>query len=294
MKPPAFEYCVPETIEEALEVLEEHGDEAKLLAGGQSLVPLLNLRVIRPSVLIDLNRIDGLARLENGAGPVRIGAMVRQRALELDGDVHDSLPLLHEALGSVAHIPIRTRGTLGGSVVHADPAAEIPAVTLALRATMHVAGRGGTRAIPASEFYLGPFMTGLSPTELLVSVEFPPQAPGAGWAFVEVARVHGAFALVGVATLLHAGRDGALDDVRLALCGVGGTPVEISGLEDVALGGRPSERLFERVAEHVRATIEPFSDNQAGAAYRREVAGAMSARALRLAATRAGLEIAAA
>lgn len=293
MKPPAFEYCAPETLEEAFEVLEQYGDEAKLLAGGQSLVPLLNLRVIRPSVLVDLNRIEELSRLENGGGPVRIGAMVRQRQVELDGDVHDGLALLHEALGFVAHIPIRTRGTLGGSVVHADPAAEIPAVTLALRATMHVAGRGGTRSIPASEFYVGPFMTDLSPTELVVSIEFPPQPPGAGWAFVEVARVHGAFALVGVAALLHADDDGALDDVRLALCGVGGTPVEIDGLDDIALGMRSSEALFERVAAHVRKTIQPFSDNQAGASYRREVAGVISVRALRLAASRAGLEISA-
>jgi carbon-monoxide dehydrogenase medium subunit len=291
VKPPAFEYCAPETVEDVLELLEEYGDEAKVLAGGQSLVPLLNLRVIRPSVLVDLNGVAGLSRLENGAGAMRIGATVRQRALELDGDVAQGLPLLREAIGLVAHIPIRTRGTLGGSVVHADPAAEIPAVTVALRATMHVAGRKGTRAVPASEFYRGPFTTGLAPAELLVSVEFPPQPPDAGWAFVEVARVHGAFALVGVAALLHAGSDGALDDVRLALCGVGGTPVEILGLDDVVLGEQASERLLARVARHVRATIEPFSDNQAGAGYRREVAGAVSARALRLAAARAGLEV---
>lgn len=293
MKPPSFAYCAPATVEEVLDVLEEHGDEAKVLAGGQSLVPLLNFRVIRPSVLVDLSGVDGLSRLENGAGPMRIGATVRQRALELDGDIRERLPLLHEAIGFVAHIPIRTRGTLGGSVVHADPAAEIPAVTIALRATMHIAGRDGTRAVPASEFYLGPFMTALSPTELLVSVGFPPQPPGAGWAFVEVARVHGAFALVGVAALLHAGSDGTLDDVRLALCGVGGTPVEIGGLDQVALGEPPSERLLDRVAQHVQRTIEPFGDNQAGAEYRREVAGSLAARALRLAAGRAGLEVAA-
>lgn len=293
MKPPRFEYCDPTTVDEVLGVLAEAGDEAKLLAGGQSLVPLLNLRVVRPSVVVDVNRVEGLSEIDGGDGGIRIGAAVRQRTVELDAGVRERLPLLVESLGLVAHVPIRTRGTVGGSVAHADPAAEIPAVTLALGATMHVAGPGGTRSIPASEFYEGPFTTGVSPSDLLVAVEFPPQPAGAGWAFVEIARLHGAFAIVGVAVLLEAGSDGALEGGGLALCGVGGTPVELAGLDELVRGERVSELLVDHVARRVRETIEPFGDGQAGAEYRREVAGVLTARALRLAGSRAGLEVAA-
>ncbi|HXF98511.1 MAG TPA: xanthine dehydrogenase family protein subunit M [Gaiellaceae bacterium] len=290
MKPAAFRYCRPATVEEALEALAEHGEEAKVLAGGQSLVPLLNLRVIRPGVIVDVNGVDGLDQVVHENGAVRIGAMARQRRLELDGGVENRLPLLHEALGFVAHIPIRTRGTVGGSVAHADPAAEIPAVTVALGATMHVRGQDDARAIPASDFYIGPFTTAISPTELLVAIELPALPQGAGWAFLEVARVHGAFALVGVAALLHAADDGTLADARLALCGVGGTPVAIPGVREIAAGEAPTEELFETLAEHVRKTIDPFTDTQASAEYRREVAGALVVRALRLASHRAGAE----
>lgn len=293
MKPPRLAYCDPATVEETVEVLADAGDEAKLLAGGQSLVPLLNLRVIRPSVLVDLNRVEGLSEIDHGERGIRIGATVRQRTLELDPALCEKLPLLVEAVGLVAHVPIRTRGTVGGSVAHADPAAEIPAVTLAMQATMHVVGPSGPRAIPASEFYLGPFTTRVEPSDLLVAVEFPPQPAGAGWAFLEIARLHGAFALVGVAVLLHTGADGTLDDVRLALCGVGGTPVEIGDLDEIVSGERPSAALIEHLARRVRDTIEPFADTQAGADYRKKVAGVLTSRALRLAASRAGLEVAA-
>lgn len=293
MKPPRFAYCDPTTVEETLGVLAEAGDDAKLLAGGQSLVPLLNLRVVRPSVLVDLNRVEELSGIDAGAAEIRIGATARQRSVELDAGVRERLPLLVESIGLVAHVPIRTRGTVGGSVVHADPAAEIPAVTLALGATMHVAGPAGRRLVPASEFYLGPFTTGVSPLELLVAVEFPAQPAGSGWSFVEVARLHGAFAIAGVAALLVAGADGTLDTARLALCGVGGTPVELPGLDEVVRGERLSERLVDDVARRVRETIEPYADGQASGAYRREVAGVLTGRALRLAASRAGLEVAA-
>lgn len=292
MKPPPFRYCDPVTVDEALGVLAESGDDAKLLAGGQSLMPLLNLRVIRPSVLVDLNAVAGLSEVGEGEHGIRIGATARQRTLELDPDVRERLPLLAEALGLVAHIPIRTRGTIGGSLAHADPAAELPPVSIVLDATMHVRGPDGTRTIPASEFYVGPFTTGLSPSELLVAVEVRPQPAGAGWAFLEVARLHGAFAVVGVAALAHA-EDGAFGDARIALCGVGGTPVEVAGLAEIVRGERPSDRLVAEAARRVRETIEPFGDGQAGAEYRREVAGVLAARALRLAATRAGLEMAA-
>jgi len=294
MKPAPLAYCDPTTVDEAVAVLADAGDEAKLLAGGQSLMPLLNLRIVRPSVLVDLNRIEQLSEIDaREIGGIRIGATVRQRTLELDATMRERLPLLVEAVRLVAHVPIRTRGTVGGSVAHADPAAEIPAVTLVLGATMHVVGPTGPRTIPATDFYLGPFTTGVDPSDLLVAVEFPPQPPGAGWAFLEIARLHGAFALVGVAALIHAGADGTLEDARLALCGVGGTPVEIEGLDELVRGQRPSASLIEQVARRVRETIEPFTDTQAGAGYRREVAGVLTARALHLAALRAGLEVAA-
>lgn len=293
MKPPPFDYSAPTSVEEVLDLLAEAGDDGKVLAGGQSLVPLLNFRVVRPSLLVDLNGVEGLSTLDWGPDGVRIGATVRQRAIELDSRLHEQVPLLVEAVAHVAHIPIRTRGTIGGSIAHADPAAEIPAVTLVLGATMHVVSGEGAMAVPASDFYLGPFTTSIPSTGFLVAVEFSPQPPGAGWAFVEIARIHGAFALVGVATLLHAEADGSIDDARLALCGIGGTPLEIEGLDDIMLGERPSAALFAHVARHVRDTIEPFSDTQSGAEYRRELAGVLTARGLTRAAERAGLEVAA-
>lgn len=289
MKPPAFDYYAPRTIDEALALLGRAPDDTKLLAGGQSLVPLLNMRLARPAVVIDLNRVDGLAGIELAAGGrLRLGAMVRQRTLEVDPLIRARAPLLAEAAGYIAHLQIRTRGTVGGSLVHGDPAAELPAVLTALEARLNLrrAG-GGARSLSAAEFFIGPLVTAAGPDELLVDIEFSPPPAGTGSAFVEVARVHGAFALAGAAALLHLDAAGRIDLARLALCGVEEAPAAPAWLGEMLLGQRPGRELFGRVADRLRASVEPLADLHAGADYRRALAGVLAARALQTAHLRA-------
>ncbi|MFQ5680409.1 MAG: FAD binding domain-containing protein, partial [Gemmatimonadota bacterium] len=217
MKPPPFEYFAPDTPEEALGLLVEHGYDAKPLAGGQSLIPMLNFRLASPAVLVDLNRIGSLAGIEPGEdGGLWIRAMTRQREAERSPLVAERAPLLAEAMSHVAHPQIRNRGTVGGSAAHADPAAELPAVLLALKARLRIRGAEGERVLPAAEFFAGLFTTALGPEELLVAVEIPPPAPGWGWAFEEVARRHGDYALVGVAAGVRIGEAGRCEEARLA------------------------------------------------------------------------------
>ena len=202
MKPAPFVYHRPDTLEDALALLAEHGEEAKPLAGGQSLVPAMNFRLAQPSVLIDLNRIATLAGIEPVDGGLRIGGMTRHRALEHSPVVARLAPLVAETMPFIAHPPIRTRGTLGGSLAHADPAAELPAVMLALGASIGVRSQAAARSVPATAFFLGLFTTSLAPDELLVDVTIPPMAPGSGWAMDEVSRRHGDFALAGAAAVV--------------------------------------------------------------------------------------------
>lgn len=292
MKPAPFAYRAPRTVEEALATLAEAPGETILLAGGQSLVPLLNMRLARPAVIVDLNRVAGLDGIEVANGTIRIGAMVRQRRLELDPLIREQLPLLTEAAGYIAHLPIRTRGTVGGSLAHADPAAELPAVVTALRARMLVRNADGTTESLASEkFFLGPLTTAIGAGRMLVAIEIDPPPAGTGWAFLEVARVHGAFALVGAAALVHADAAGRVDLVRLALGGVGGTPFAPAGLEKMLIGERLTKSLLAQVAKHVRESLDPTGDAHADAQYRREVAGTLAAKALAAAAGRTGLEV---
>src|SRR5262245_8811021 len=287
MKPPRFEYVAPGTVEEALALVHEAGGDARFLAGGQSLVPLLNMRFARPSRLVDLNPVAALRTIQWTNGDVRIGAMVRQHELESDVTLGQRIPLLAEAATYIAHLAIRMRGTIGGSLAHADPAAELPATAIALRARMVVrSAAGGKRTVPAVDFFLGPFTTALAEGELLEAVEITAPSPGTGWAFLEVARVHGAFALAGAAALV-AQRDGAVADARLALCGVGATPHEPAWIADALIGEQPTEAMLEEVAGRVRREVEPFGDGHAGPEYRRRVAGVLARRALSLAATRA-------
>ncbi len=276
MKPPPLAYAAPERIDEALGLL--GGEEARPLAGGQSLVPLLNMRFARPSLLVDLRRVAGLDAIEWANGHVRIGAMVRQRVLETDERIRERVPLLTEAVGYVAHLAIRTRGTVGGSLAHADPAAELPAAAAALGARFLVRGTAGTRTVEAPAFFLGPFTTAIGPGELLEAVEVPVPPPGTGFAFVETARVHGAFALAGVAALLGLGRDGRIAHARVALCGVGGAPY-VPPL-DVA-GEAPGEALFRQAARRACEELEEHDG------YRRQLAEVLTRRALALAAERA-------
>jgi aerobic carbon-monoxide dehydrogenase medium subunit len=286
VKPAAFEYHAPRTVNEAVALLAAHGDEAKLLAGGQSLVPLMNMRLARPGVIIDLNRTRGLDGLREQRGVLRIGAMVRQRAAERSPLVASRCPLLRDALTWVGHPQIRNRGTIGGSVAHADPAAEVPAVLAALGGEVTVRGPKGERTIPAADLFVTYLTTAIAATELLTEVRIPAMPRGAGWSWMEIARRHGDFALAGVGVVL-ALRGREISDARIGLTGVGPTPVRARAAEERLVGARPSDALWQEAADAVRAAVEPDGDIHASADYRRHVSGVLTLRALREALGRA-------
>ena len=250
MKPAAFDYRAPKTVDEALALLRQHGAQAKLLAGGQSLVPVLNFRLATPALLVDLNRIPALAGIREEDRALVIGAMTRNREIEKSGLVRNRNPLLHAAMPYIAHAQIRNRGTIGGSLAHADPAAELPAVCVACEAEMLICGPRGERRVPAAEFFQGLFTTALEPDELLTAVRFPAWPTGRKFAFLEVSRRHGDFAIVGVAAVVDSG-----------------VPrVVVFGAED-------GPRLFS-------GQINPRSDHHASADYRRELVEVLTRRAL--------------
>jgi carbon-monoxide dehydrogenase medium subunit len=280
VKPPPFRYYAAASLEEALSLLAEHGDEAKILAGGQSLVPLLSLRLASPSVLIDLGRVETLKRVELDGDSVVVGAMVSERAAERSALVTERVPLLAAALPLIGHPAIRTRGTVGGSIAHADPSAEIPTVALALDAeVVAVSAARGARHIPAGELFEGFFTTSIGEDEILTEVRFPAAAPGAGTAFEEVARRHGDFALVGAAVSV-ATADGAVADARIALMGVAGTPVRATEAEQALVGAPATTETFTNAGELAAADLEPASDIHGTAAYRRHLARVVVRRAL--------------
>lgn len=282
MKPPQFDYACPKTLPEALETLGQAPDDTKLLAGGQSLVPMLNMRLVRPQLLLDLNRVPELQTLSEGPeGSLQLGAMVRQRRLETDPVVLRRAPLLAEAAGHVAYLQIRMRGTLGGSLAHADPTAELPAALHALRSTLTVQPAGKpARQLAADQFFVGAMTTALEPDEILTAITIPALPPGTGWAFDEITITHGSSALVGVAALLHVDERGRIDLARLALCGVDGTPYAPAWLDAMLLGELANQALFERVADRVRTTLAPAPDRNLSAESRRVMAAALVGRAL--------------
>ena len=225
MKPAPFSYIAPTSLEEALAALDQHGYDAKLLAGGQSLIPVMNFRLAQPAVIVDLNGVSELGHLlRNEAGGLRLGAMVRQRMLELDETIAALAPLLHEAMPHVAHTQIRNRGTLGGSLAHADPAGELPVITVALEARFCLRRLGGERWVSAEDFYQGLFMTALEPEEILVEVAIPPLPAQTGYAFLEVARRHGDYAQAGVAALVTVDGEGVCRQARLDYLNMGEIP----------------------------------------------------------------------
>jgi len=294
VKPPPFDYSAPRSVAEALELLQQAPDDTSVLAGGQSLVPVLNMRLAQPRALVDLNRVEGLDGIETTPeGRIRFGSMVRQRRLESEPLVRDRLPLLTDAADHIAHLAIRTRGTVGGSLAHADPSAELPAAVSALDGRMLVRGPDGDRTIPAGDFFLGPLTTAIEPGELLVAVELEPPPPGSGSAFLEVARTHGAFALAAAAAVLHLDHGGRIDHARVALAGVGGVPYVPAWLDEVTAGEAPDGALLRRVGERVADEVEPFDDVHATAKYRKRVAGVLTSRALAAAAYSAGERVAA-
>jgi aerobic carbon-monoxide dehydrogenase medium subunit len=280
MKLPQFEYEAPATLSEALDLLAEHEDDSSVLAGGQSLIPLLALRLAYPAVLIDINGINELSGVSAANGSVTIGAMTREYMAEASATVADAVPLLAVALPLIGHEAIRNRGTIGGSLAHADPAAELPAVARALDAELVVRGPSGERVVPAAEWFEGYLTTARQPDELLTEVRWPAAGPGTGVSFLEVARRHGDFAMVGLATSVTLS-DGAITDARLAFAGVSDVPARAAGAEELLVGQRPSAELFDEAARRAVGDIDPPSDLHGSAEYRKKVAAALVRRGLR-------------
>jgi carbon-monoxide dehydrogenase medium subunit len=271
VKPPPFEYVAVASLEEALAALAEHGDEAKILAGGQSLIPLMSLRLAHPTVLVDVNRATEMATIERHNGSLRIGATVRHRTAERSDEVRQAVPLISEAMPLIGHTAIRNRGTIGGSLAHADPAAELPAVALALGATFTATSKArGERTIAADDFFGGYFTTALEPDEILTSIDFPVLPPGSGVAVEEVARRHGDFAMVGAIVATPPG------DARIALINVAEKPVRAAAAEEALNSGAD----LDEVAALVSRDLEPSADLHASVAYRKKVAGVCVKRAL--------------
>ena len=281
MKPAAFEYFAPATVDEALALLHEHGDEAKILAGGQSLMPLMNLRLARPKVIVDINRISGLDGIAASAdGGLAIGALARQRAVEKSALVRERHPLLVAGMPLIGHFQIRNRGTIGGSIVHADPAAELPALSLLLDCDFLLARKDGARVIAASDFYLGYLTTAIEPGELLTEIRLPKWRAGTAWGIDEIARRKGDFALVGVAVRAELNGGGILQDVAIVMFGVGGKPQRIESAEAI-LKGRPIEPgVLRALSQAIADELEPDSDIHASSAYRKEVGGVLARRVL--------------
>jgi carbon-monoxide dehydrogenase medium subunit len=280
MKPPKFDYHAPATVEQALELLGRYGGDAKVLAGGQSLMPLLNFRLSRPAALVDLNRIPSLAYVREQDGQVRFGAMTRQRTIEFSPVVRERVPLLGEATRWVGHLPIRTRGTIGGSIAHADPAAESPAVLTALEGEVVARGPKGERVVKAKDLFQTYLATNLTPDEILVEVRMPAMPAGAGYAFEEFARRHGDFAIVGIAAVVV--KDGARCALaRLATAGAGPVPVRLRAAEEILERDGLSDAAIEAASRRASELVSPDSDIHASADYRRHLTGVLTKRALK-------------
>jgi carbon-monoxide dehydrogenase medium subunit len=282
VKLPEFDYQVPATVAEAIGLLAQHQDEASLLAGGQSLIPLLAMRLARPAVVIDINGLNDLSGVCVTDGLVTIGALTREYMAEESEIVAETVPLLAAALPLIGHEAIRSRGTLGGSLAHADPAAELPAVARALDAEFVVRSESGERVIPAAEWFEGYLTTSRRPEEILVELRFPVAKPGTGVAFQEVARRHGDFAMVGLAASLTL-TDGTITDARLAFSGVADVPVRAVEAAGLLVGERPSAELFADAARRAAEQLDPPADLHGSSEYRKKVAAALVRRGLQAA-----------
>ena len=288
MKPAPFKYIAATSLEHALALKGEHGDDAKFLAGGQSLMPTMSFRLAQPAILIDLNRIEGLGAIRPcDAGGARIGALTRYRTLERDAGFARMFPLIAEALPHIAHPQIRNRGTIGGNLSHADPASELPAIMVALGARFRIQAAKQERWVEASDFFLGALTTDLQPDEMLVEVELPLSKPRTGSCFMEIARRRGDFAIVGVAAMMTLDEQEECTHVRLTFCGVGETPIDASSAADPLVGRAPTEAAICDVAASVQAMIDPGGSVHATADYQRHVAGVLTERALQTAYQRA-------
>ncbi len=291
MKPAPFRYFAPTTLDGALELLAEHGDAAKLLAGGQSLTPMMNFRLVSPAVLIDLNAIPELAFLDGREDRLVIGAMTRQRRLERDPLIARAAPLIAQAMPLVAHPQIRNRGTIGGSLAHADPAAELPAIMVALDARLKLVSRGNERQVCAKDFFLGIFTTALAPTEILSQITLPPLPPRTGYSFQEVSRRHGDFALAGVAAVVTLDESAVCSAASIVCLGLGAQPMAASAAAQQIVGTCPTAETIRAAADAVDAEIEPGTDIHASADFRRHLARVLTRRALQAAVSDASSKV---
>jgi carbon-monoxide dehydrogenase medium subunit len=289
MKPPPFDYYNPRTLEEALSHLAEHGYDAKILAGGQSLVPMLNFRLAQPAVLVDLNNIPDMGYIQaDQTGGVRLGAMVRHAQVERDAIVAEQAPLIHETMPMIATTQIRSRGTFGGSIAHADPSAELVAISVALEGQFHLRSQAGEREVPAADFFLGMFTTQLEPEEILVEASFPSLPPRTGWAIKEIARRPHDFALVGVTAVVSLHGDDRIQDSRIVFLSVGDGPVVAKKAAETLRDQVPTPELLRDAAETAAAEdIDPSNDIHASAAYRRQLAKVLTRQAIEEAIERA-------
>ena len=279
MKPAAFDYIAATSVDMAAASLAEGGDDAKIIAGGQSLVPLLNFRLLRPSILVDINPIEGLSFIRETETDIRVGALTRHHQLETSAVIARHLPVLSCAMTHVAHLAIRNRGTIGGSLAHGDPAAELPMMALLLNAELHLASVSGARTIAARDFFLDALTVDLAAGEIVTEIVLPKLPPRTGWGFAEVARRHGDFALAAVAATLTIAAD-AIVEARIALTGVSRTALRVGEAESLLVGQALTPDLSRQTAEAVRAAIEPDTDLHASADYRRHLAGVLTGRAL--------------
>ncbi len=285
MKLPAFDYACPRTLEEATALLAEACGDAKVIAGGQSLLPFMAFRLAAPGLLVDLRKIAGLTGIEVGDEEIRLGAMVRWRDILDSAALAHALPLLPAAIGHVAHYQIRNRGTLGGSLAHADPASEFPCIAVLCGASVDVVGAGGRRTLPAGDLIAGPMETTLGDDEIIVAVRFPRWPEGRRWAFDEFALRHGDLAIAAVAACYD--MDGPhIANARVAVMGATDTPQRVPEAEDALNGRAPGDDTFGTAAEAASAAIEPTEDLHAGAAYRRALVGTLLRRGLRASCTR--------
>jgi len=288
MKPAPFKYIAAESLAHALALKAEHGDEARFLAGGQSLVPTMNFRLAQPAVLIDINPLEMLSSLSRVNGhALRIGALTRYRILERDASIAQTLPLIAEALPHIAHPQIRNRGTIGGNLSHADPASELPAIVVALQGRLRAQSVRGERWIAASDFFVGPLTTALAEREMLTEIELPIQPARSGSCFMEVARRKGDFALLGIASVVTVDEAGVCTRVRAALCGGGETPIDVSEAAAVLIGRKDTDAAIIDAAAAVRQAIDPSGNMHADSEYQRHLAGVLVKRALTTALERA-------
>ena len=296
MKPAPFEYYQPRSLDEAISALAKGGPDAKPLAGGQSLIPAMNFRLARPAVLVDLNRVAELDYVRDTDGQtggrvdgyVHLGAMTRQSVAENNALIGRMAPLLKETMPFIAHPQIRNRGTIGGSLSHADPAAELPSVMVALDATFELRGPKGTRKVTAVDFYTGLFVTALQPGELLVDIAISPPKPKTGWAFLEVSRRHGDYALAGAAVVVTLDEKGKCREARIALVSVGDVPMLAKKAIKALVGEKPTADVIKEAAEAAGTKdCDPPGDIHASVAYRRQLATVLTRRALTRAVDRA-------